>query len=82
MESPFWSIKKIMDLIKMKLLFILSTENYSLKVKKKLIKRQDPSISIKAWLREVSQESGHFQKILKSERFNSKMDFLPLSWVR
>ena len=56
--------------------------NYSLKVKKKLIKRQDPSISIKAWLREVSQESGHFQKILKSERFNSKMDFLPLSWVR
>ena len=32
--------------------------------------------------REVSQENGHFQKMLKSERFNSKMDFLPLSWVR
>ena len=32
--------------------------------------------------RSFTRESGHFQKILKSERFNSKMDFLPLSWVR
>jgi len=55
---------------------------YSLKAKEKLIKIQDPSISIKAWLREISKESGHFQKMLKSERFNSRMDFLPLSWVR
>ena len=70
------------DLRKMKFMFILSTESYSLKAKEKLIKIQDPSISIKAWLREISKESGHFQKMLKSERFNSKMDFLPLSWVR
>ena len=26
------------------------------------------------------KREGHFQKMLKSERFNSKMDFLPLSW--
>ena len=39
----------------MKLLFILSTENYSLKVKK-LIKRQDPSISIKAGPRSFTRE--------------------------
>ena len=45
-------------------------------------KRQDPSMSIRDWLKEVSQENGHFQKTLKSERFNSRMDFLPLSWVR
>ena len=33
-------------------------------------------------LREVSQENGHFQTMLKSERFNSRMDFLPSSWVK
>ena len=28
------------------------------------------------------QNLGHYQKILKSERFYLKMDYLPLSWVR
>ena len=60
---------------------ILNTENYSLKERKK-IRRQNPSMSIKDWLKEVSQENGHFQTTLKSERFNSKMDFLPSSWVK
>ena len=32
--------------------------------------------------RDLSTEPGHYQKILKSERFNLKMDFLPLSWVK
>ena len=26
--------------------------------------------------------TGHYQKILKSERFYLKMDYLPLSWVK
>ena len=32
--------------------------------------------------KETSAELGHYQKIQKSERFNLKMDFLPLSWVK
>ena len=32
--------------------------------------------------RDLSTEPGHYQKILKSERFYLKMDYLPLSWVR
>ena len=67
---------------KKNLRFTLNMENSLSKGRKKLIKRHHPSMSIKDWLKEVSQESGHFQKILKSERFNSKMDFLPSSWVR
>ena len=60
---------------------ILNTENYSLKERKK-IRRQDPSMSIKDWLKDLSTEPGHSQMILKSEMSRWKMDFLPLSWVR
>ena len=49
---------------------------------KKKKKRKNPSMSIKDWLRDLSTEPGHYQKILKSERFYLKMDYLPLSWVR
>ena len=45
-------------------------------------RRKNPSMSIKDWLRDLSTEPGHYQKILKSERFYLKMDYLPLSWVK
>ena len=50
--------------------------------KKKKKRRRNPSMSIKDWLNDLSTEPGHYQKILKSERFNLKMDYLPLSWVK
>ena len=56
-------------------------ENLLSKEKKKK-KRKDPSMSIRDWLRDLSTEPGHYQKILRSERFNLKMDYLPLSWVK
>jgi len=49
---------------------------------KKKLRRQDPSMSIKAWLNDLSTEPGHYQKILKSGMSNLKMDYLPLSWVK
>ena len=36
---------------------ILNTENYSLKERKR-IRRQDPSMSIKDWLKDLSTEPG------------------------
>ena len=60
---------------------ILNTENYSLKERKK-IKRMDPSISIKDWLKDLSTEPGHLQTIMKSGMCHWKMDSLPSSWVK
>ena len=62
-------------------MFILNMENLLLKERKKK-RRNNPSMSIKDWLNDLSTEPGHYQKILKSERFNLKMDYLPLSWVK
>ena len=62
-------------------MFILNMENLLLKEKKKK-SRKNPSMSIKDWLRDLSTEPGHYQKILRSERFYLKMDYLPLSWVK
>ena len=59
----------------------LNTENNSLKERKR-IRRQDPSMSIKDWLRDLSTEPGHSQMIMKSGMCYWKMDSLPLSWVR
>ena len=62
-------------------MFILNMENLLLKEKKKK-RRKNPSMSIKDWLRDVSTEPGHYQKILKSEKCSLQMDYLPLSWVK
>ena len=45
-------------------------------------KIQDPSMSIRDWLKDLSQEPGHLQMMLKSEMSRLKMDFLPSSWVK
>ncbi len=68
-------------LVKKKLRFTLNMENLLSKDKKKL-RRQDPSMSIKDWLRDLSQESGHSQMMLKSGMSNLKTDFLPSTWVK
>ena len=49
---------------------------------KKKLRRQNPSMSIKDWLRDLSQESGHSQMMLKSGMSNLKTDFLPSTWVK
>ena len=53
-------------------------ENLLSKDKKKL-RRQNPSMSIKDWLRDLSQENGHSQMMLKSGMSNLKMDLLTVN---
>ena len=56
-------------------------ENLSSKERKKL-RRQNPSMSIKDWLKDLSAEPGNSQMMLKSGMSNLKTDFLPLNWVK
>ena len=62
-------------------MYIPNMENCSLKERKK-IKRKDPSISIKDWLKDLSTEPGHLQMIMRSGMCHWKMDSLPSSWVK
>ena len=49
---------------------------------KKKEKEKESEYVYQGLARDLSTEPGHYQKILKSERFYLKMDYLPLSWVR